>query len=71
MPSLGTIEFHIVEELWNRWRGKLAEIDASTYKLSRTCGVACWQIVGAMKEEADRSLWPYTWLICAHQVEID
>ena len=67
----GTIEFQITKGLWKRWRGRFMEIDTARYSVSRTCGVACWQIVGAMKDEADRSLRPHNWLICAHQVEID
>jgi hypothetical protein len=66
-----TIGFRRRERVWNRWRGKLIEIDAATCKLSPFCGAPCWDLAGELKEEAVRTFGPRAWTVCAHQVEAE
>jgi hypothetical protein len=66
-----TIGFRRRERIWNRWRGKLIEIDAATCKPSLFCGAACWELRGELREEAVRMFGPKAWTVCAHQVEAE
>ena len=59
------------EKLWEAHRGKLIEVDASTCRVSETCGKLSWQLApGPFKDEADRLFGSHPWVVCECQVEL-
>ena len=63
-------EVRLREKVWNSWRGKIIEVEASTCHVSVVCGKLCWQLApGPLKKEADQLFGSHLWTVCECHVE--